>query len=468
MNRYRYLFENIAVFVAGNVLSKVFSLCMLSLFTRYLKPEEFGDAEVLISTITSVIIPIFTVCISDASMRFLLGEDNPIKVITSAFSVILSGSILLLLFLPIAYQFEIITNYYHYIILLFVIIALEQFYFNINKGLENVKTCAFNSLIFVVFLILGSYIFLVKLNWGIDGYLISILFSYIACCLYLWLMGRIYKFCRLKSFDINLLKSMLKYGAPFVPCVIAWSLNVLLNRYLIIYILGSTMNGYYSVAAKVTNVVSILTAVFYQAWALSGIKEYRNNAYSTFCTNIYNAFSAIMFVFTSVLLLSVPYIGRLLFKGEFQIAWRYIPFLLLGSLFAGLSGMLQPIFLAAKKTNKLMVTTLTGIFVNLLINLLLLSKYGLQVVGFSTFISFFLVWLIRWQLAKKSVQIAINTKIFVCGLLLLCSEVIVILSNRSCSVLVASIITLLIIGLNIYSIYPMAVKLKDCIAFLKK
>ena len=137
MNKYKYLLENVLVFGLGNVLSRIVSFFLLAVFTEYLTPQEFGDAELIVTTI-SLLIPICTLCVSDASVRFLLGKENKQATITNGFFITICGCVFLLLLYPLSSSFKFIHDYYYYILLLFLGSSIEQLLFGINKGFENV------------------------------------------------------------------------------------------------------------------------------------------------------------------------------------------------------------------------------------------------------------------------------------------------------------------------------------------
>lgn len=75
-----------------------------------------------------------------------------------------------------------------------------------------------------------------------------------------------------------------------------------------------------------------------------------------------------------------------------------------------------------KKTAKLMVSTIFGAVVNILVNILLLEKYGLQIASISTMLSFFVLWLTRFIMIKSYVSIKANWMVFCASVALLLVE----------------------------------------------
>lgn len=457
MNKYKYLAENVIVFALGSVLSKVVLFLLLAVFTKYMTTQEYGDAELLITTV-SLLLPIFTLSISDASLRFIFGNDNRNSIVSNGVFVTIAGCIALILLCPLLTFVESLRPYLPYIISLFLFNSLEVLFFNINKGFERVKLCAFNSLVSVGVITICSFWLIVNSGLGIQGYLLSIIFSHIICCIYLFVGGRLDKLISFSQIDFSLCKKMLLYSIPFVPSTIAWWINSLSDRYLIVFILGSSLNGLYSAAAKIPNVISIFTTIFHQAWQLSGIKESSNSNYSEFYTNIYNIFSVVIITFSAILIAFLPALGGILFKGEFVDAWSYVPFLIIGAVFSGLSGVLSPAYLAAKKTGTLMISTIVGSCINILINIVFLKIIGLQAAAISTFISFIIVWGIRLFLLNKYITIRVNWAILIISVILLIYESIVVMQKSSFTIL-SYLLCAVICIINLMLLKPYVVKI---------
>lgn len=451
MNRYKYLVENIAIFGIGTLLSKIVVFLLLAFYTKYLTTSEFGDSELIITTI-SLVVPVVTLSISDAVMRFLLGKDDPIKVVTNGFFIVVFGALIILALYPLFSPITFISQYFIYIFLLYLGTSFEQLFFNINKGFENVKLCSFTSLVSVIALIIGSYYLVVLHRGGIAGYLSAMILSHFASSIYLFFGGRLYKYIKRKNLDKTLLRGMLAFSIPFIPSTIAWWMNTTIDRYLIVFFLGSSLNGIFSAAAKIPSVISILTAIFNQAWQISGIKEYESSTYSTFFSNIYNVFSATIISLCSILILALPFISDLLFKGEFGTAWIYVPFLVMGAIYSGLGGVLAPVYLAFKKTAILMYSTIVGAVVNIIVNLLFLEKFGIQVASISSAVSFLIIWIIRLCILRKYVKVKIKWMLFVISNILLLCEILVFLTGIDNTYSIIPVLCLLILLLNLFSI----------------
>ena len=71
MNRYTYLLKNIGLLTLSNFATKLLSFFLVPLYTNILTTTEYGTYD-LFNTTIGVLIPILTLNIQEAVMRFLL------------------------------------------------------------------------------------------------------------------------------------------------------------------------------------------------------------------------------------------------------------------------------------------------------------------------------------------------------------------------------------------------------------
>ena len=80
-NRSDYLIKNTIIFTMGNLGSKLISFFLVPLYTYALTATEYGVVD-LIVTVGTVAVPVLTLNISEAVMRFALDKDADKKKIT--------------------------------------------------------------------------------------------------------------------------------------------------------------------------------------------------------------------------------------------------------------------------------------------------------------------------------------------------------------------------------------------------
>ena len=98
MANYRYLAKNIGVLAISNFATKILSFFLVPLYTSILSTSEYGTYD-LFNTTVYLLIPILTLNIQDATIRFSLDENyDKKKIVTISLNVFVKGLLLLLVF----------------------------------------------------------------------------------------------------------------------------------------------------------------------------------------------------------------------------------------------------------------------------------------------------------------------------------------------------------------------------------
>ena len=405
VGKYKYLAVNTILFTVSSLLSKFISFLMIPFYTGILSTEEYGIADLITTTVT-LLIPLLTLSIIEAAIRFCLtNEGDKKEIFTTTSLMIIIASFLCFLIEPIVSFFsKTLEQYFIYFFFIFVFTITEQLFFKFAKGIENVRVCAINAIVVVVSTVIFNIIFLIAFRKGLEGYLIAIVLSKMISAIYLFISVRMWNFFSIHSVKRELLKDMLKYSIPFIPTASAWWINTASDRYIIIAICGVAANGLYSAGSKIPSLLSIFTSIFQQAWQISGVKEYKDKEYPTFFSNIYCSYIAIIGLGCSILINLSPILAMFLFKNDFYSAWKYTPFLLIGTVFSGMSGVLASLFNAVKKNGQLAISTISGAVINLVMNIIFVRIVGPIGAAIATAVSFGIVWIVRYYTAQRICQ----------------------------------------------------------------
>lgn len=258
MNRYKKLVSNSIIFTIGNFGSKIISFILVPLYTFYLSTSEFGTADLVMTTAT-MLLPLVSLSISQAVLRFAMDDSEPVdQVLTNALIVLLKGLFVSSLILVILLFFNLPTNILVYTFATLGINAIQNVLAEYTRAIGKVKNYAVNGIVQTLVLGLSNIILIVKFNYGIDGYLVSILISSMISILYLSLRIRVWEHINYSHFDKTLTKRMLKFSIPLIPNNFMWWLINASNRYFIIFYRGVAENGLFSVANKVPSCCSSL------------------------------------------------------------------------------------------------------------------------------------------------------------------------------------------------------------------
>ena len=99
--KYSFFIKNMSILTISNFVSKILVFFMLPLYTNVLTTQEYGTIDI-ISTTINLSMPIFTLSISEAILRYTM-EKNVKKeeVLKESLKVIVKGFLILLVFSPI-------------------------------------------------------------------------------------------------------------------------------------------------------------------------------------------------------------------------------------------------------------------------------------------------------------------------------------------------------------------------------
>lgn len=405
-NKFKRLANNSVLFALGNLGSKLVAFFMLPLYTSRLTSADFGTAD-LITTTVSLLLPVVTLSIFESVLRFSLESDSDKRAIfTNSLFVSLIGTFLLLLSLIILYAIEQRNIIYMIWILIFQL--FQALFSQYAKAIDQVKIFAFNGILLTFLTAISNLILLVYFNLGLQGYLLSICFANLISNVFLWIILKLNKEIVISKLDKSFIFEMFRYSIPLIPNSVALWINNVANRYFILFYLGAAANGIFAVANKIPTLLGVLNTIFFQAWQLSAIEEFDSENKDEFYSKIFFFYSQFMFLGTMFILLMLKPLMSFLVAPEFSLAWKYVPFLLMGVLYSSFSGFFGQYYIAGKNTAGVFYTTIIGAIINVIINAVLIPILGLYGAGISTALSFLCIWLIRVKGTKKIVE----TKIY--------------------------------------------------------
>lgn len=406
MNRYRNLLGNSIIFAVGNLGSKLISFLLVPFYTFVLTKQEFGTVD-LITTTMNMLLPIITLSVFDAVFRFVLDQDRDrYEILSNGLFVSLVGMLIGLLLIPLLKIMHV--SYAFYIYLLLFTGAFSSLFLNYARSIGKVKIFATAGIIGTLIIAISNVIFLWVFNFGVDGYLISLILSNFIVTLYVVIRTKCLSQIRFELVNKNIIKKMLIYSVPLIPNSFSWWINTSADRYFILLFLGASANGIYAVASKIPSILNLLNQIFFQSWQMSAVQEFKSKDASQFYSNIFNYYLSFQFLVISLLLVIVKPLMKIIVSNGYYDSWKYIPFLLLAVLYSSLSGFIGTTYTAAKYTNKIFITTFIGSVINIACGFFLVPLLGLQGAALSSCFSFFVVLIIRLVDSKNIIAISVD------------------------------------------------------------
>lgn len=412
---------NTLLFTSSNLGTRILSFLLVPLYTFVLSTEDYGKLD-LVSTTVQLLIPILTLNIQDAVLRFCLDKEYaPSQSLKVGFRLARLASIILGFSLLITNSIGILPLEPMYLIYLFLSFTLNAFYVVFSmylKAVNKVKTLVICGILNTLITCSLNILLLLVIKLGVMGFLIANISAATVSIIIMLISGRIFDAIRV-DIPKGLTTTMIVYSLPLIVNSVSWWLNNASDRYILTFFYGAAINGIYAIAYKIPSILSSVQSVFYNAWSISAITDFDENDSDGFLGNVYMTYCCVSIVGCSFIMLFNVFLARILYAKEFFTAWRYVPPLLVGTVFCGIALFEGCLFVAVKKTKEVSLTTLMGAIVNTIFNFVLIPFIGALGASIATMLGYISIWGIRTIQLRKIIQIQVEWFVLIAGLSLL-------------------------------------------------
>ena len=430
MEGLRYLAKNTGLLALGQFGTKLLSFVLVPLYTYVLTTAEYGTYDFMTSTI-SLLIPLMTLNICDAALRFPLDKGTDRKQIFAiSFCHFLLSIIFGAVFVGVNKIFniiDVINQYPIFFFLLFIATGINGIMNCFARGIDCVKDVAVSGVICSIVIIGLNLLFLLPLHMGLIGFFLANIIGSFVQSFYLFISIKGWKYLTSIGIDKRLHHDMLRFSEPLMLNNISWWVNGVSNRYVITWLCGVAANGIYAVSYKIPSILVMLQGIFSQAWTLSAVKDFDKDDKNGFFSKMYASYNVSMVLACSILIMASRIMAKFLYQGEFFEAWKYVPFLLISAIFGALSGYVGGIFAAVKDTKIFGQTSILGAVVNLALTIVLVWKIGVIGAAISALVSNAVIWAIRIRVVKRYINMKLNLLADIISYLLLCAQTLILL-----------------------------------------
>lgn len=401
------------IYGVGSFGTKFLSFLIVPLYTYFILPADLGDYDLLTTTV-SLVSPLLTLKISDATYRWIVKDaENQVPYISATYKLLVRNCLFCALFLATINFFIPIWNCYYFILILIGDRSLECLQ-KILRGLKNQKLFAISGIFHTAVMVGLNVVKVCYWKQGAVALLQSSAISLYATILFILMCEK-----RLRKVDFKpdykrQQHEMLRYSAPLVPSTLGWWIMSASDRYVIRWMLGSAANGIYSVAYKFPTILQTMFTMFNSAWTDMALAELDKGEKSEeYTKQLFQQLYKVSFGMVLVLIPFTKIFMQIVLNEQYKEASIYIGFLYLGTVFQGFSSFASIGYLQGKKTRGAATTSIYGAIINLVIDLIFIRFIGLFAASISTFLGFFAMWLTRMQDIKNVFPIKIEYRIFI-------------------------------------------------------
>lgn len=407
MGKKKALAKNIGILTLSQLATKFISFFLIPLYTSILTTADYGTFDLVNSTV-AILVPVFTLNISEAAVRFAIDDTVDKKTVLYIGVKYILISNLIMIAGTAALQFiPLIGRYGVYVCLIFFVQSGSSLLISFARGLDQFKEISIASVAASAIVIVSNILFLVVLDYGLDGYFIANILGPLFQIVYLFCRIKVWKYVGKQTAN-TCEKEMLAYSRPLIANSVGWWVNNVSDRYIVTLFCGLGVNGIYSVASKIPSIMNLLVGIFNQAWTLSSAREFDAEDNDGFFSELYNFYNAAMILSCAVLIALNKILSGFLYSNEFYGAWQYVPFLLIASALGGISGYMGGIFSAVKDSKVIAKTTLAGASVNLVLNIIFVPIWGAIGAAVATLISYWLTYAVRLHKLQEYIHMDLH------------------------------------------------------------
>ncbi|MFA0411090.1 lipopolysaccharide biosynthesis protein [Vibrio splendidus] len=411
MSREIKLFKHTVIYAIGNFGSKAINILLLPFYTNVLTQAEYGSVDIVLITLI-LLAPLLSVNMGEAVFRFSVDKKyKKEQILNIGLLVSLIGLFIFALLVPIInIYFNDIVMVGSFAVLLAVFVfqtVLKQYV----RALEKLNAYMISDFIQVVVFVALVVLFIGKYEMGVLGFIYAKIIALFVDLAFLFISGKAHRAFR---FGVNYThgKEMLYFGAPLIPNSLMWWISNASDRYLLLSMVGLSSVGIYSVATKFPIILAQISTVFFKSWQTSAIDQDSAKDSSAYHTKVFNGYAVVLLLIASSILVVIKPLMMMLVSIDFYEAWKYTPFLLLGSVFSALAGFLGINYNVAKDTKKALFSTIVAAVINIILNIILIPYYSIMGASIATLISFSVLLAIRVYETPRYKDIKFNYGLF--------------------------------------------------------
>ncbi|HET8753327.1 MAG TPA: oligosaccharide flippase family protein [Salinimicrobium sp.] len=416
------LFKQTVVYGIATVVPRMLSFILLPLYTDLLPPEEYGEVSIVFAWM--VLFNVFLAYGMETSFfRFFHGSSQKSKVTgTSSISLIVSTAIFLLLALflkdSISDFTEIASHYITFVILILALDALVIVPFAWLRAMEKPKLYAVVKIGNVAVNLGLNIFFLLFLpelsakstffdSLYVPDYEIAYIFiaNLIASGLTLLVMLPLYLKMKF-SFDGELWKKMISYGTPILIAGIAFAINEVMDRIILVRMLPESIAeaevGAYSACYRLALFMTLFVTAFrmgIEPFFFSHSKEQDARKTYAMITKYFVIFGALILIIVTIFADLLKF--YLIPDSAYWEAMVVVPIILLANLFLGVYHNLSVWYKVSDRTRFAAYISVTGAIVTLVLNFWLIPYFSYLGSAFATLAAYGSMMLLSFFFGRK-------------------------------------------------------------------
>ena len=395
------------------LFTKTFSYFLIPLYTAYLSPSDFGNLNYIMA-IGSFFRSFVEMGLYTSFWKFKTKKSGYdiseviFNVNLTQFLVAFNILIIVFIIKKIAFDDSLLA----FLILLYLLSQTISIVFQsaslVYRARFQPKKYLLATVLSTVLLLCLNILFVAYFKWNFSGVIYSYVVGYsILAMIFLRVTGKNYG---KRKFNIGLIKEALSYGFPIMIGNIASLFITIASRFFLKEFSTDTELGLYSFGYKFGELYTlILTNTFFMAWNALRWEIYEAPDGKVIFAKFYK-YILIFFPLLGMLLIPL-FDGMALFMSvgtEYLTGLQIMPIIVFSFVLQGFYYFNAMGLLFEAKTKLIMFIIVTGGILSVICNIILIRLYGMYGAAVSTFIAYFVMFILCKHLSNKAYEIQRN------------------------------------------------------------
>lgn len=391
-----------SIYGLANVMDRFISFLMIPIYTRYLTPSDYGVLELIYMTST-LISMIIGMRIEAAVSRFYFDyEDQTMRnrVVSSGF-LGYGGLAALLIFalLPfspflsrLVFDSGDYSSYFTVALLTLAIGMITPIGNAYFRARMESKTFLFYRILSTVLTLGLNIYFVVVIEWGVYGILVSTLIAHLAVAILMSVQIISRTGIRV---DFRLVWEMVKFGLPLIPSNISAYIVHASDRYFIKEYVDLGAAGLYSLGYKIGGLVNqFVTAPFNLVWTPRRFETFSREDSERIYARIFTYFVTTALFIGLMISVLAKEILKVMATEPFWPAYKVVPIIVLAYTIFSFHYHFNIGIMMEKKTKYLAYVNISNGLLNLGLNFALIPPFGIWGAAVATVLCFlFKAWM---------------------------------------------------------------------------
>lgn len=400
MSDFKGVFKHGGNYLLANLATKALAFISIPVYTRLLSPNDYGVISVFIGVV-GILGSVMSFSADRSVSRYYFDqkgvEDFKQFVGTSSFLALVFFCINSVILVIFADEFGKLVGLNTNVVYLLIPVAFiniigltfQQIYGPIKKsriiGLSSLARVYIGFILSIIFILLFK-------NHQYYGQILGQIIAGILMIVY-WIrkIKPYFKF----SFDKKYIKYIFTYSVPLIPYALSGVIIAQFGKIAIANAQGLSQAGFYSLAATVGGLVSIIIAVTHEAWNPYFMEYMNAKNYSQIDKDFSKIFRITVLSSIGISAFGKE-IGILLAEKEFEASLHLIPIFTIGYVFYQFAYIYLRNFGYSKKTYFMTITVLISGVSNVLMNVFFIDKYGELGAAISFALSYVVMTFVAW------------------------------------------------------------------------